>query len=145
MQRRTALRSTLAAVTATALTAASAASAVTASVAFADETWCDTDPVQLVITSGGNLVPIFVTNGAHSPLYIPQLLLARITHTVKSVENGRASMVTVSVTVPNALLGRTFATRSIVSSGPLGLLKVYATTTGTSGTPMTMQFKLDVA
>ena len=130
---------------ATAFTAASAASAVTARVAFADETWCDTDPVQLVITNGGNIVPVFVTNGARSPLYLPQLVLARITHTVKSVENGRTTLVTVSVTVPNDLLGRTFATRSIVSSGPLGLLKVYATTTGTSGSPMTMQFKLDVA
>lgn len=139
IQRRIALRSTVAAATATALTVA------TAPAALASETWCDVDPVQLVITSGGNIVPIFVTNGARSLLYLPQLLLARITHTVKSVDGGTASLVTVSVTVPNGLLGTRFATRSVVSSGPLGLLKIYASTTGTSGTAMTMQFTLSVA
>jgi hypothetical protein len=142
MQRRTALRSTLATMVAT---VATALSATATPAAFADETWCDMDPVQLVITSGGQLVPIFVTNGARSALHLPQLLLARITHTVKSVDNGTATLVTVSVTVPDALLGNSFATRSVVTSGPMGLLKVYALTTGTSGAPMTMQFKLNVA
>ncbi len=116
----------------------------TAPTALASDTWCDIDPVQLVITSGGKIVPVFVTNGARSLLYVPQLLLARISHTTKPVDGGRATMVTVSVTVPNGILGETFATRSIVSSGPLGLLTVYATTTGTSGQSMTMQFKLPV-
>ena len=111
---------------------------------FASETWCDVDPVQLVITSGGRLVPIFVTNGAPSLLYAPQLLLAHITHTTESVDGGTATLVTVKVTVPNALLGRSFPTRSVVSSGPLGLLKIYATGSGTSGSPMVMRFKLPV-
>jgi hypothetical protein len=137
MQRRTALRSTVAAATATALTAAAAPAAL------ADETWCDVDPIQLVISSGGTLVPIFVTNGARSLLYLPQLFLAKITHTVKAIDGG--SLVTVSVTVPNGLLGTRFATRSVISSGPLGLFKVYASTTGTSGTAMTMQFTLNGA
>lgn len=139
IQRRTALRSTIAAATAGAITV------TTAPAALASDTWCDVDPIQLVITSGGKLVPIFVTNGARSLLYVPQLLLARISHTVRSVDGGTASLVTVSVTVPNGLLGTRFATRSVVSSGPLGLLKVYATTTGMSGSAMTMQFKLNVA
>jgi hypothetical protein len=138
-QRRTFLRSTAA-------TAAAAALAVaTAPAALANETWCDVDPVQLVVTSGGTLVPIFVTNGARSPLYAPQLLLARISHTVRSVHGGTATLVTVSVTVPNGALGGTFATRCVVSGGPLGLWQVYATATGTSGAPMTAQFKLNVA
>ena len=111
---------------------------------FASETWCDIDPVQLVITSGGRLVPIFVTNGAPSLLYAPQLLLARITHTTESVDGGTATLVTVQVTVPNALFGRTFPTRSVVSSGPLGLLQIYATGGGTSGSPMVMRFKLPI-
>ena len=111
---------------------------------FASETWCDVDPVQLVITSGGRLVPIFVTNGAPSLLYAPQLLLAHITHTTESVDGGTATLVTVNVTVPHALFGRSFPTRSVVTSGPLGLLKVYATATGTSGGPMVMRFKLPI-
>ena len=139
MRRRHALFTALA----PAATAATAALASPAP-AFASETWCDIDPIQLVITSGGKLVPIFVTNGAPSLLYAPQLLLARITHTTESVDGGTATLVTVKVTVPNALFGRSFPTRSVVSSGPLGLLKIYATTTGASGTPMLMRFKLPV-
>ena len=138
MRRRTALRATVAPAAAAALVA------VPASTALASDTWCDIDPVQLVITSGGKLVPIFVTNGAPSLLYAPQLLLARITHTTHSVDSGTATLVTVSVTVPNAPFDKTFRTRSVVSSGPLGLLKIYATGTGTSGSPMVMRFKLPI-
>lgn len=141
MRRRTALRSTIAAAT---TVVAGVLTVATAPAALASDTWCDIDPVQLVITSGGKLVPIFVTNSARSLLYVPQLLLARISHTTKSVDGGRATLVTVSSTVPNGILGETFATRSVVSSGPLGLLTVYATNTGTSGTPMIVQFKLPV-
>ena len=136
MNRRIALR--------LAPAAACAAALITPATALASDTWCDVDPVQLVVTSGGKLVPIFVTNGAPSLLYAPQLLLARITHSTQSVDSGTATLVTVSVTVPNSLFGRTFPTRSVVSSGPLGLLKTYATGTGTSGSPMVLRFKLPV-
>ena len=139
MRRRSALSAALALAPAAALAAVAIPSP-----AFASDTWCDVDPIQLVITSGGKIVPIFVTNGAPSLLYAPQLLLARITHTTESVDGGTATLVTVKVTVPNALFGRTFPTRSVVSSGPLGLLKTYATATGTSGSPMVMRFKLAI-
>ncbi len=138
MKRRMALRSGLAVAAAATLTAA------TAPVALGAENWCDADPVQLVITSGGKIVPIFVTNGARSALRIAQLLLAKITHTTKSVDGGRATLVTVTVVVPNGLFGAKFDTRCIVSSGPLGTFQVYATTTGTSGQTMTTQFKLPI-
>ena len=128
----------------TGIIAAGALTAVAAPAALAAENWCDVDPVQLVITSGGKLVPIFITNGARSLGYAAQLLLARISHTTQSVDGGKATLVTVKVTVPNGLLGKRFETRSVVTSGPLGLLKVYATTTGMSGEAMTMQFKLPV-
>ena len=124
--------------------AAAALTTVAAPAAFAGDAWCDIDPVQLVITSGGKLVPIFVTNGAPSLLYVTQLLLAKMQTTVQSVDGGTASLVTVKVTVPNGLLGKTFATRTKISSGPLGLLKVYGTATGTSGSAMTVQFKLPI-
>ena len=112
--------------------------------ALASDTWCDVDPVQLVITSGGRLVPIFVTNGAPSLLYAPQLLLAHISHSTESLNGGTATRVTVRVTVPNGLFGRTFPTRSVVTSGPLGLLDIYATGSGTSGSPMVMTFTLPI-
>lgn len=138
MKRRIALRSGLAVAAAATLTA------VTTPVALGAENWCDADPLQLVITSGGKIVPIFVTNGARSALRIAQLLLAKITHTTKSVDGGRATLVTVNVVVPNGLFGAKFDTRCIVSCGPLGTFEVYATTTGTSGQTMTTQFKLPI-
>jgi hypothetical protein len=124
--------------------AACAAALTTPASALASDTWCDVDPVQLVVTNGGALVPIFVTNGAPSLLYAPQLLLARITHSTQSVDSGAATLVTVSVTVPKTLFGGTFPTRSVVSSGPLGLLKTYAIGAGTSGSPIVMRFKLPI-
>ena len=131
--------------TSVAATAATTATALGASAAFAgSEGWCDVDPVQLVITNGGKIVPIFVTNGAPSLLYVTQLLLAKMSTTVESVDGGNASLVTVRVTVPNGLFGKRFSTRTVVSSGPLGLLKVHGTATGTSGSAMTVQFKLPV-
>jgi hypothetical protein len=135
MRRRKALSLPIAA---TALAAAPPA-------AHAGETWCDVDPLQLVVTSGGALVPIFVTNGAPSLLYAPQLLLARITHITRSVDGGTATLVTVTVTVPNTLLGRSFPCRSVITRGPAGLLDVYATATGVSGAPMVMTFTLPIA
>ena len=139
MQRRTAFRTGLAVAGAAALTA------VAAPAAFAGEAWCDVDPLQLVITSGGNLVPIFVTNGGKSAAYAPQLLLAKITHSVKSVDGGTASLVTVYVKVPNGLLGESFDVRTVITSGPLGTLVVYGTGYGKSGKTLSVEFKLKVA
>jgi hypothetical protein len=130
--------------TSVAVGSAAALSAVAAPVAFGAEEWCDCDPVQLVITSGGKIVPIFVTSGARSLLNLVQVALATITHSVQSVDGGKATLVTVNVTVPKGLFGKTFDTRCKVSSGPLGLLTVYATAYGVSGTAMKAQFKLPV-
>ena len=89
LTRRRTFRTTISAALAT--TTAAAATAVTAPAAFAGDGWCDVDPVQLVITSGGKIVPIFVTNGAPSLLYAAQLLLAKITHTTKSADGGKST------------------------------------------------------
>jgi hypothetical protein len=138
MKRRFWLRSTLAAST------AAAVSAVAAPTAFGAEDWCDCDPVQIVITSGGKIVPIFVTAGARGLLNVTSAVLAKISSSSKSVDGGTATEVTVNVTVPRSLLSKSFDTRFKVSSGPLGLLKEYATAYGVSGQTMTAQFTLPV-
>ena len=53
------------------------------------------------------------------------------------------TQVTLTVLVPNSLSGGPFATRSVASTGPLRTGTLYASTTGTSGEPMTLRFKLD--
>ena len=125
-------------------TAAAALSTVAAPTAFGAEDWCDCDPVQLVITSGGKIVPIFVTSGARGLLNLTSALLAKISTSSQSADGGKSTLVTVKVTVPNSLLSKNFDTRFKVSSGPIGLLKEYATATGVSGQTMTAQFKLPV-
>ena len=138
LSRRTAFRTSIAPIAATAL------AAVAAPAAFAGEAWCDVDPVQLVVTSGGKIVPIFVTNGAPSLVYAPQLLAAQISHKVKSVDGGKASLITVYVKVANGLLGGSFDTRTVVTSGPWGTLERYGVGYGKSGNTMTVEFKLPV-
>ena len=142
LTRRRTFRTTVGAAIAT--TTAATATVATAPAVFAGDAWCDVDPIQLVITSGGKIVPIFVTNGAPSLLYVAQLLLAKMSTTTQSADGGKSTLVTVKVTVPNGLLGKTFPTRTVVSSGPLGLLNVYGIATGMSGSAMTVQFKLPV-
>lgn len=113
-------------------------------VARAGEEWCDTDPLVVIETPGGALVPVYVTNGALGLEHLAAAQTATITTSVKSVENGRATQVKVEVLVPDDLFGSHFATRSVVSSGPLGTGTVFATTSGYSGEVMKMTFTLDV-
>src|SRR5215217_5855202 len=105
MKRRGWLRSGIAVSTAAAL------SAVAAPTAFGMEDWCDSDPVQLVITSGGKIVPIFVTSGARGLLNLTSALLAKISTSSQSADGGTSTLVTVNVTVPKSLLSKSFDTR----------------------------------
>jgi hypothetical protein len=59
--------------------------------------------------------------------------------------DGKGTVVTLSVTVPNTVAGTGFATRTKASTGPWGTGTVYSTATGTSGSVMQMRFTLDVA
>ena len=112
--------------------------------AWAMEGWCEDDPPVLITTPGGRLVVVYVTNGALGVQHLLAAQLAHITHTVKPVESGRATRVTMEVTVPNDLFGSNFPTKSTVSSGPFKTLTIYATAMGTSGSPMRMEFTLPV-
>jgi hypothetical protein len=110
--------------------------------ASAGAQWCDTDPVVVIITPSGVLVPLFVNNGAQGVEHQPAVLLASMPYTVTPVDGG--TEVHLNVTVPNDLFARGFPTRSVVSTGPLGTGTVYATAYGVSGKPMQLTFTLDV-
>ena len=111
--------------------------------ASAAEQWCETDPLVLIATPGGNLVPLFVTTGAEGLLHLAQAQLARIEYTVSPSESGRATRVSMTVTVPVGLDAARFSTRSVVSTGPLKTGVILASVSGTSGHAMRMEFKLD--
>jgi hypothetical protein len=115
-----------------------------AAAALASDGWCDTDPILVVHTPAGNLVPVYVNVGAQSLLFAPNTLLGAlvVSYTAAPTSGGAATKVTVVVTVPSLLLDQSFATRNIVSTGAFGTGTVYAYTSGLSGEAMTSTFKL---
>src|SRR2546423_611351 len=54
--------------------------------ASAGAQWCDTDPVVVIITPSGVLVPLFVNNGAQGVEHQPAVLLASMPYTVTPVD-----------------------------------------------------------
>ena len=129
--------------------AAAAAAVHGAPVARAWDEWCDSDPIQLIRTDDGRLLPVvvFYTPGAQvrSPLDLPRLL-ALLTGTLLTVRTSsqpvpEGTQVTLRVTVPTGT-GPAFATRMVVSQGPGGALTRYAEVSGQSGQEMVAQFLL---
>ena len=114
-----------------------------AAVAQASDEWCDTDPLLLVVTPQGNLVPVFYLTGVQAPLQVGLALLGLLsmTHTAVPAPGG-GTQVTVTVTVPNGLLGARYPARLKVSSGALGTGTVYGTDTGLTGEALTVQLHL---
>src|SRR5438105_14677491 len=89
--------------------------------ALASDGWCDSDPILVVHTPAGNLVPVYYNVGAQSLLYTLDTLLGTLvmSYTAVATSGGAATKVTVIVTVPS-LLFQSFATRDIVSTGAFG-------------------------
>ena len=108
------------------------------------EEWCEDDPLVLITTPGGNVAPVYVTNGALGTEHLPAVQLATISHTVHSVDGGRATLVRMTVVVPNDAFGSHFPTRTTASSGPMKSGTIYDTDTGYSGEPMHLSFRLNV-
>jgi hypothetical protein len=113
------------------------------SVALASDGWCDTDPILVVHTPAGNLVPVYYNVGAQSLLFTPDTLLGalQVSYTAVPTHGGAATKVTIVVTV-SSLMFQPFATRDIVSTGAFATGTVYAYTSGVSGQAMTSTFKL---
>ncbi len=109
--------------------------------------WCDTDPLLLVTTPSGHVVPVFILVGAQGPEHLPAAQAASLlatTGTAETTAGGRATRVTVTVTVPHDLFGGGFPARAAASTGPLGTGTVHATDEGVSGVPLILRFTLDV-
>jgi hypothetical protein len=118
--------------------------AIQAPAALASDGWCDTDPILVIHTPAGSLVPVYVDVGAQSLLFTPDTLLGSLvlSYSAISTSGGAGTKVTVVVTVPPSLLNPSFATRATVSTGAFGTGTIYATASGVSGDPMTSKFQL---
>jgi hypothetical protein len=113
-------------------------------VALASDGWCDTDPILVIRTPAGRLIPVFVNVGARNLLFTPNTLLGAVapSYSATPTRDPLATSVTVKVTVPTLLFEASFATRSTISTGAFGTGTVYASTYGVSGESLTSTFQL---
>ncbi len=109
----------------------------------AAEEWCDTDPLVLIVTPGGAVVPVYVTTGALGTAHQPATVAAVITYSARPTGDALGTIVQLSVAVPDDAFGRGFATRTVASTGPLGTGTIYGRASGASGGPMALTFTLD--
>jgi hypothetical protein len=112
--------------------------------ALAANHWCDTDPLVVVQTPAGRLVPLYVNVGANSATYTSDTLLAMtsMSYYAFATKKADATVVYVFVTVPSYLSSSAFDTRLTVSSGPFGTLSIYSQVYGLSGQLMIASFTL---
>ena len=106
-------------------------------------TWCDWDPIVLIVTPAGHIVPVYDSVWTSSPL---DLAVPLESHTVARAYDSSGRPVTVvymTIYVPTGLLFR-YATTDMVTTGLLGSGKVLAYASGTSGKPVHLKFILPV-
>ena len=125
-----------------------AAAAVAAAFLFASPTtagawvvYCDWDPLVLVVTPGGHIVPVYDSVWTSSLLDLALPLESYKVSRVYSSTGAPETAVDMTISVPTGLLFR-YATTDMVTSGLLGSGKVYAVANGTSGTPVHLHFVL---
>jgi hypothetical protein len=112
--------------------------------ASASNSWSDTDPVVVITTPGGNMVPVYVNNGVDGAEHLPAAQLARMTYTAKSVQSGAATKVTVTSTIPCDALGNGWASRVRPSSEPFGTGVLYGEAYSVCGQGMSVTFTIPV-
>jgi hypothetical protein len=111
--------------------------------AAAFATWCDWDPIVLIVTPAGHLVPVYDSVWTSSPA---DLAVPLESHTVARAYDSSGHPVTavyMTITVPTGLLFR-YSTFDMVTTGLLGSGKVLAQANGTSGQPVHLKFVLPV-
>lgn len=104
--------------------------------------FCDWDPVVLIVTPAGNLVPVYDSVWTSSPLQVG-LPLESYQATRAYDHNGNpVTDVDVSIYVPTGLLTQ-FRTLDEVTTGILGTGTVLGATQGSSGTTTHVRFRLN--
>jgi hypothetical protein len=125
------------------------AAALAAGVLFAAPTtagaWstlCDWDPLVLIVTPAGHIVPVYDSVWTSSLVDLGVPVETTTTSRVYSPKGTPETAVSVTIYVPTGLLFR-YQTDDEVTSGLLGSGTVYARGSGYSGTPVTLKFVLN--
>lgn len=106
--------------------------------------YCEWDPLVLVVTPGGHIVPVYDSVWTSQLLDIGLPVESYTTSRVYSATGQPETKVDMTIYVPTGLLFK-FSTMDEVTTGLLGSGTLLARTTGTSGTPAQLQFVLPVA
>jgi len=113
------------------------------STAGAWATYCDWDPLVVVVTPSGNIVPVYDSVWTSSPLDLG-LPVESYTATRVSVGGQAETAVDMAISVPTGLLFQ-FQTQDEVTTGLLGSGSVLATRNGWSGQTLHLKFTLPEA
>jgi hypothetical protein len=104
-------------------------------------TFCDWDPLILVVTPSAHIVPVYASVWTASPLALGIPLPTYKAWRTYDAAGQPHTAVDMTVNVPTGLLFN-FKTYNMATSGLLGTGTVYATAYGTSGTPVHLKFTL---
>lgn len=123
--------------------AALAAGIIVASPASAGAfmTYCDWDPLVLIVTPSGHIVPVYDSVWTSSLLDLGLPLESYTVTRVYDRSGNPHTAVDVTISVPTGLLFR-YSTYDEVTTGLLGSGTVLALANGTSGTPVHLKFTL---
>ena len=104
-------------------------------------TYCDWDPLVLIVTPAGHVVPVYDSVWTSSLLDLGIPLESYTTSRVYGTRGQPETAVTMTISVPTGLLFQ-YATTDEVTTGLLGSGTVLAKKSGTSGTPVQLKFIL---
>jgi hypothetical protein len=104
-------------------------------------TFCDWDPLVLVVTPSGNIVPVYDSVWTSSLLDLGVPLESYTVSRTYSRSGKPETLVDMTISVPTGLLF-SYQTTDEVTSGLLGSGTVYARANGYSGTPVHLKFVL---
>lgn len=106
--------------------------------------YCDWDPLVLVVTPAGHVVAVYDSVWTSSLIDLGLPLESYTTSRLYDADGNPETLVDMSIYVPTGLLFRYDVTDE-VTSGPLGSGHVYAIKSGTSGSTVHLKFVLPEA
>jgi hypothetical protein len=104
-------------------------------------TFCDWDPLVLVVTPSGHIVPVYDSVWTSSLVDLGVPLESYTVSRTYSRKGAPETLVDMTISVPTGLLLQ-YQTTDEVTSGLLGSGTVYASANGYSGTPVHLKFVL---
>ncbi len=104
--------------------------------------YCDWDPLVLIVTPGGHVVPVYDSVWTPSPLDIGLPLESYTATRGYDAAGNPVTNVDMAISVPTGLLFR-FQTTDMVTTGLLGQGRVLARASGWSGQTLHLKFTLN--